>query len=548
MRKQVLVSVMALFSVLLLACPGGRGESEQAALRGEGKRLPAAVQSREYRFPLISDPVTLDPAQLTDSNSAAVARQIHATLVEFDPDGNLRPALAQSWEVSDDGTTYTFHLVKGAKFHNGREIKADDVVYSLTRLVDPAVKSPRADLLFPVVGAKEYFEGKSTTKPAVKALDDYTVEIGLKEPYAPFIDRLAMLNCAIIPREEVERLGDQFGNQPVGAGPFKFELWDRDSILVLERHEGYYRGEPWLRRIIFKIMKDEAARLQAFKAGELDHTDVPAGQLRAIKEDPKLKKLLVMKPALDMYAMAFNTEKGIFAQNPKLRLALNYAVDKENIVENVLEGAGVVMKGYVPEGTWYDNPDFEGYPYDPEKAKELLAEAGYPDGEGLPEITIYLDTQTKHRQIAEAIHADLSALGLKVSINTSDWGAFLNRVYSGEFELAQNTWLADYPDPDNYLYQLLDSHNLGSAGNIGRYQNPRFDALVRQAQVELDQEKRAQLYRQAEAILAQDAPWLLLFQRKVTLLVQPWVKGLIVSNMDRAPQLSNTPLEDVRFE
>ena len=206
------------------------------------------------------------------------------------------------------------------------------------------------------------------------------------------------------------------------------------------------------------------------------------------------------------------------------------------------------QKTFCPEGMFYFWGESQGFPYDPDKAEELMAKAGYPGGKGLPELTLNISVAETHKTVAEAIQEDLANLGVTVRIEMTAWSSFLEKVYAGESLLFQNTWLGDYPDPDTWLYQLLHSENFGDPGNITRWSNSEFDHLISQAQREPDQQRRAELYGMAEKIAFDEAPWLMLFWKNSATLVQPWVKGLEINRMDRTPQLNNAPIGQVWFE
>lgn len=508
---------------------------------------PKPVKQAFYRFPLPSDPPTLDPAHVTDTVSDTVAKRIFEGLVKFSPELKIVPCLAEKWSISADGLSYKFYLREGVKFHNGRGLTSEDFVYSFTRVLSKEVNSERAQMLFPVKGAVEFYEGKSKLVEGIEAPDALTVKITLKEPYAPFLSVLAMVNFSAVPKEVVEEKGEAFAQHPVGTGPFVFDSWQRDNEVVLKANKAYWDGEPRLSTVIFKVLPDENTRFQAFINGDLEHTDIPFGKMAEIMKDEKLKKLVVGVPAMDMYCYGFNTRKPPF-DNKLVRLAFNYAVDKEAIVRNILEDRGEVQKTYVPRGMFYFKEDSEGYPYNPQKAVKLLERAGYPGGVGFPPVVLSIDQQLLSKQIAQFVQEDLRKIGVKVQIEQSEWGTFLDRVYAGELSFHQNTWLTDYPDPDNWLYVLLESSQAGAPGNITRFSHKDFDKLVRKARKSLNENERKYLYSKAEDIALASAPWLLLYWRKNLTLVQPYVKGLTITAMDRTPQLNNTPLEKVYLE
>lgn len=622
-RIYLLIAIAAIAVLLQVAasCDKTETESDQIAKKKTvtGDRLEETV----YRFPLPSNPMSLDPAHITDTVSDSVAKRIFDGLVRFDEDGIVQPSIAKNWVVSDDGREWKFFLEKEVKFHNGRGVTAEDFVYSFNRLLTPETKSERAGLLYPVKGAREFFftrtfanrvdflvknqgdkpefheglasladtvkyvrfaEGADTKKAetllaaavkahstslsaeltaelqslagkaappetvsGISAPDEFTFKIVLDEGYAPFLMILGMTNCYVVPKEEVEKLGADFGLKPVGTGPFVFAEWTPDVSVLLAANRTHFRKPPKIDKLLYRVISDENTRYEEFKNGQLEHTDIPSGRMGEVKRDSKLSSLVMQRPAMDMYGYAFNCSKPPFKDNKLLRKAINYAIDKENIIDNILEGKFSLMKSYVPEGSFYHWADAPGYPYDAEKAKELLAQAGYPEGKGLPAIVMNIDNQEFRYKIAVAVQADLKKIGINVEIDRKDWGTFLEQIYAGETVFCQNTWLTDYPDPDNWLFTLLDSSQAGAPGNISRYSNPEFDKLVREAQHVVDENRRSELYRKAEEIAMEDAPWVLLFVNSPTMLVQPHVKNLKLTPMDRAPQLTNCPIEEVEI-
>lgn len=545
--------VLALLSLTGCPPPPDDGDDNPPSGLGPGPDKSGSGGSSttartEYRFPLPDDAKTLDPAQLTDTVSDAVARKIFSTLIKFNPDGEIEHDLAEAYTVSDDKLTYTFKLRSGVRFHNGDALTAEDVVFTLRRILDPATNAKRANLLEKVVGADEFSTGKTTELPGLSAPDESTVVIKLSSPYMPFINALCMTSFGIVPQKVLAVNAAGFGDRPVGSGPFVFESWERDNKITLKANRDYYDQVPHIQTLVYRVIKDENTRFEEFKSGALEHCDIPPSQIKNVMGDEKLKALVTGRAAMDMYGYGFNCSKAPFKDNPNLRLALNHAVDRANIINNIWAGLVTEQKTIVPQGMFYFNGDSQGYAYDVEKAKQLLEAAGYPGGAGLPELVLNVDLQPTNKLVAQAVQADLAKVGVKIRIETTAWGPFLDKVYAGEALFHQNTWLTDYPDPDNWLYQLLCSDNFGDGGNITRWSNSQFDLLVKEAQTTTDQTRRSELYKQAEDIALSEAPWLPLFWKNSSTLVQPYVRGLEVSRLDRTPQLNNVPLETITLE
>ncbi|MCD6216457.1 ABC transporter substrate-binding protein [bacterium] len=503
-----------------------------------------------YRFAMDTDAPTLDPAMVTDTVSDKVIRDIFDCLIKFDSDMNYVPVIAESWIAPEaGGTEWIFNLHKGIKFHNGREITAKDVEYSLTRVLDPETASPRTWVLNMIKGAKAFIDGEAETVEGIEVLDNYIIKITLETPFAPFLGCLCMSTCSVIPREEIEKLDDQseFSLNPIGSGPFMFKKWVPDNEIVLVANPDYFEGAPKLKGVTYRIIKESMARVQEFENGNVEHTDIPPQELDRILEDPVLSKLVVRTSLLDVYHMGFNCNEEPFKDNIDLRKAFNYAVDKEHIANNILKNNMEVAKGYIPPRMPNYKSQAEGYEYSPVVASEYLEKAGYPEGNGLEPITLYIDNDEIHRRIAESVSNDLRKIGVEISIRQMEWGAFLDAVDEGEAKFFQLTWLADYPDPDNFLFVLLHTDNWGKPGNQTLFSNPEFDQLTKQAQIETDWAVRHELYIKAESIVMEECPWLILFTNRCNILVQDYVRDLDITALDRSPRLPNVELEKVWF-
>lgn len=551
--------LLALLALLTIAgCPGG-GQNPQPPPPGGSSTVGSETLSTAaaepvyggiYKFPLDTDPPTLDPAKVTDTVSDRVIRCIFDGLVRISPQGEYVGAIASSWEASPDGTVWTFHLRDNVKFQNNRQVTAEDFAYSFKRILDPNTASPRTWVLDKIKGAKDFMDGKAQDVAGIEVVDPATLKLTLSEPFAPFLGLLAMSTASAIPQEVVEQYGGEFATKPeatIGTGPFVLKDWAHNNYLLLQSNEEYYDGRPYVDGVRFIIIAEPLARLEEFRSGNLDHTDIPADVLDQVVNNPGESKLILSRPILDVYNMGFNCQKEPFKDNPKLRLAFNYAINKQHMIDNVLHGMWEQARGVVPPGIFGYDPGLTGYPYDQAKAKQLLAEAGYPDGQGLAPITLYYDSRPPRPDIAQVVQSDLASVGVKINLRQLEWSAFLEAVDAGEPAFFQLTWLADYPDPENFLYVLLDTKQWGPPGNSTRYSNTEFDRLVEEAGRITDQSRRWELYSQAERIAYEDAPWLLLFWNKCNVLVAPEVRGLDITALDRAPVLPSVEIEKVWF-
>jgi peptide/nickel transport system substrate-binding protein/oligopeptide transport system substrate-binding protein len=483
-----------------------------------------------YRRPLTNDPSLLDPARTTDVYANTVVNQLFDGLVQFDSDLNPIPAIAGFWEASLDGLTWTFHLRKNVEFHHGREVTAGDFVYSFTRILDPAIQSPVAELFKYIQGAEDFRTGKTEQIQGLKALGSHTLEIRLREPYAPFLSILAMANAKVLPREAVEKLGEQFAFQPVGSGPFQFVRWERNAEIVLQSYNYYYEGRPFLDQIVFKIGKQDVENLSDFLEGELEETIVPGEKVTEIRESSLYRPYIRRRiPTLHLLYVGFNTRKEPFI-NPKVRQAFNYAINKEAIIREIIKQGSIIAKGILPPGMPGYNPDLVEYYYNPDLAKQLLSEAGYPGGKGIPIIDLWSSSRDESTaKVLEAYKKDLATLGVTVTIHQApDWPSFTKLLEEGKLSMFRLAWYADIPDPDNFFFPLLYSQ---SKTNRTFYQNPQVDQLLEQARRETEYLKRMEIYRRVERIAVSDAPWITQNHRVFEYLYQPYVQGVELNSL-----------------
>jgi oligopeptide transport system substrate-binding protein len=477
-----------------------------------------------YRRPLWDEPPTLDPPLITSTYAASVVQQLFDGLVQFDADLNVIPAIAKSWSAAYDGTTWTFHLRQGVKFHNGREVAADDFVYSFTRILDPKLQSPHTWLFERVRGAKEFRSGKAQRVEGLRALDNYTLQITLSQPYAPFITMLGMAQAKVVPREEIERLGAQFGHQPIGTGPFRFVNWVAGDKIVLQANEEYFEGRPFLDRLDYEIFPAYNLKesLAAFEKGHLDDTKILASERQRLISDPRYR--FFRKPLLATLFLWIDTRQAPL-NNPKVRQAINYAINREAMNRTIRKNRFVQARGILPPGMPGYNPELQGYEYDPQRARQLLSEAGYPEGKGLPSLELWSSVTSSEAQAEhEAIQRDLQQVGLSVTLHTTKgWKQYTELLGKRPRAMYRYAWYADFPDPDNFLFVLFHSQ---SANNFANYSNPEVDRLLDQAQREVDYLERMQLYRQAESLIMADAPTVNLLYYTFEHLFQPYVRGI----------------------
>jgi peptide/nickel transport system substrate-binding protein/oligopeptide transport system substrate-binding protein len=482
-----------------------------------------------YRRPLAHDPQTLDPARISDVYSRSVSEQIFDGLIQFDQTLALAPALAQFWKASRDGLTWTFTLRKGVKFHNGAELSADDVVYSLTRLLDPKTRSGAADLFLNIRGARDFRDGKARQVAGLVAVDRHTVRIELEDAPAPFVSLLAVGHAKIVPREVVERQGDGFGLQPIGTGPFRFERWDRGRQIVLAANRDYFDGPPRLARVVYQVFPgDQREEMFAeFEKGRLEDAPVPTRDYAHVIASPA--HVYVKRPMISVRFYGMNTRVPPL-DDRRVRQALIHAINRDALVETVHAGRYTVARGILPPRVQGFNPKLRAYAYDPQKARELLAQAGYRGGREFPRLQIWSSVQRdavvqEHQRIKE----DLAHVGVPVEFQyVSNWPAFAKLVDERKTPIFLYAWYADVPDPDNFLFKLFYSR---SPRNLFGYANPAVDDLLVRARTEHDLPRRTELYRKAEQLILDDAPVIPVFHHNYERLFQPYVRSVEVNGL-----------------
>ncbi|MDN4494580.1 ABC transporter substrate-binding protein [Ureibacillus aquaedulcis] len=526
LRKLSILLLISMFTLVLAACSGGEtgssSKSSNSQSTNNGEPQSGGTLTRAHIY---GDPQNLDPIIRSHGTATSmITWNIFEPLVRYDAEkGEYLPGNAESWENNEEGTVYTFKLKQGVKFHNGREVKAEDFKYSLERLVNPENASPNAGNLQMVVGYEEYTSGSASELTGVKVVDDYTLEITISAPNNTFLSIMSLPYTAAVPKEVVEELGDEFGSKPVGAGPFKFSSWVRDSEIVLEKYEDYFAGAPYLDTVVYKILTDQAARDTAFSSEQIDMMILGDAQYAQYKSNTQYAELMIEVPELFIRNLRFNLEKEGPWQDVKVRQAINYAIDRETIIATVLGGKAYPAKGILPTSIKGYNEEVFSYPYDPEKAKELLKEAGYENGFTLPILT------TSHSAFGvtavEAMSGYLEEVGIKIEIEQVDMATLADRASSGDFDtmMYSNGGMTNLVE---FISKYFHSDNFGATGNTGYYKNEEVDALLDKALTTTDENEMIELSRQAEAIVVEEAPMWFFNYNKAVIVHQPWVKGL----------------------
>ncbi len=482
-NKKALIVLVALLSLILAlsGCSGGK----DALVVAQG-----------------ADAKTLDPHGSNDQPSSRINRQIYNTLVEMDEDMEIVPGLAETWEKVDE-TTWEFKLVEGVKFHNGEELKASDVKFTFDRMKESSEVAH-------IVEAVE----------SVEAPDENTIVIKTEYPFGPLLSHLAHTASSILNEKAVTEGGEDYGQKPVGTGPFKFEDWASGDKVTLARFDDYFRDKAKVQKIIFQSIEEGTNRTIGLESAEVDIAyDIEPIDLDRVREHEKLE--LIEEPSLSTSYIGFNTEKEPF-DDPLVRKALNYAVDVDEIIEVVVEGAGHKAVSPINDKVFGFNPSLEGYEYDIEKAKELLKEAGFPDGFST---TLWTNDNPVRTRIAEIVQAQLKEVDVDVEIETLEWAAYLDRTAQGDHDMFILGWVAVTGDADYGLYPLFHSSQHGGAGNRTFYTNKDVDDLLEKGKKSTDEDERLEVYYEAQDIIVDEAPQLFLYFQTQNAGVQSNVKG-----------------------
>lgn len=497
---------------LLMGCGGTTATTAGAPTTAAGDQPVVGGTLNFY----IAEPAFIDPVNLQESEGTKVGSSVFDSLVGFDPKTQeLVPAAAESWEANADASVWTFHLRKGAKFHDGTEVKAGDFKYAWERICNPVNKS---EVSYHLAAVKGYDEMQAdpptaTELSGVKVVDDYTLEVTLSYAFGDFEFVVGHPALAPVPKAAVEKDPKAFADMPIGNGPFKMaEPWKHDQLVKVVRFEDYYGDKALLDGVDFKIFKDEETAMLEFRAGNVDFTVIPSGQVNATKaefgESPDGLEVFPGKQALlgpetAVYYILMNNLDPIL-KNVDVRRAFSLAINRQAIADTVYEGVRTPATGIIPEGLVGWQKDAWAYSkYDVEQAKTLLEKAGYPGGKGLPELQLSFNTGAGHEDVMALIQSDLKAIGVNTKFDGSEWAQYLDKIDAKTYQLGRLGWIADYPIMDNFLYPLFDSK---SGDNSAYYSNPAVDTAIQDARKIVDTSARIAAYQAVEKMIGEDAP------------------------------------------
>lgn len=515
-KKYLILLILTLVVLIMAACSGDGGANpEDAADDSAGTEDngsdASASEDQVLVFARGGDSESLDPGSTTDGESSRVTRQILESLLDFDKDSfEIKPGLAHDWDISEDGLTYTFYLEEGVTFHDGTDFNAEAVKTNFERWADPNHEYAFTDegFVYNIYGTMfGGFEGdEGHVIDEINAVSDHEIEFVLKEPLGFFLQNLAMSYFAITSPAALEEYGPDITENPVGTGPFKFNNWSKNDSIVLDKFEDYrVEDQPKLDQVIFQVIPDNSARLIALQSGEIDMMDGLNPDDAAGLEGEEGIELLTRGENNFGY-VGFHTQKEPVDQK-EVRQAISYAIDKQAIADALYAGYATTAKNPLPPSYLGYNDGVEGYEYNPDRARELLEEAGYADGLEIelmisPTARPYMpDPET----VAQIVQENLSEVGIELTITSHEWAPYLELTEQGEHQMYILGWSGTNGDPDYFLSSLLHSTNIGSSNNTF-YENTEVDDLLNQAKRAVDQEERADLYMQAQELISEDAP------------------------------------------
>lgn len=526
--KRVLFTLSVVLILILTACTGAATPAPAPAdSSGGAEAAPAgddkAMTPQKGGNAIVvykDDLATLDPAIGYDWTNWPTIKMVFDGLLDYDDSTNVVPRLAESMpEISADATGYTFKLRQGVKFQNGREVTADDVVYTITRVLNPKTGSPGAGFFVGIKGAQDFIDGKATTVEGIKAVDKYTVQFTLSQADVTFLNKMALNFAFIVPKEEVEKAGENFGHAPVGTGPFKLKEWQPGQYLLFERNPDYFfEGLPYLDQVRIEVGVEPDVALLRLEKGEIHLMgDPPPGADWArISADPAWAKRIERQPQVSTIYIAINTTMPPF-DNLKVRQALNHAIDKQRIIQ-LSNGRGTVANQVLPPLMPGYDKDYKGYEYDPDKAKSLLAEAGFPNGFETSIECISVEPQPK---LCESFQQDLAKIGIKLNIKTLAAPNVIEDAGNGKNPLTWSGglgWIQDYPDPDDFYAPILGcDSNVAGGWNWPRYCNEELHKKSLELLAVTDRAKRLEEYKSFFKTLMDDAVWVPVFHGEYTI-------------------------------
>lgn len=485
----------------------------------------ASLDSRALNVGLTAPVNNLEPAKVSSHEERLVGSMVYEGLIHYDQASKrIKPLLAEDWKYEDDGKKIVFKLGE-VQFSNGKKLEAADIKTCWEKTLASSKDLGYKSMFLPIAGSADFLQGRSQTISGLKARNSRTLEITLTAPNSAFIYMLT---------HPLFWVYDSKGNTttPAGTGPFVLQQNSAGRISLLQ-NETYHRGAPPIKAIEVKIFKEPAQALAEFKGGQLDYLDeVTPQHLPEVRNDQELRPMLVEKPLYTLYGIGFNMNKKPFNGNYLLRRAMNYAIDRQAINKDVLGETYIPVKGVLPAEMPGHNKEIQGYGYDPEKARQLLEQAGYPGGKGLSPLMLAYNQGEGHQRVAETVASQLSEVGISVQLAPLTWDYYKKQLSTYNLSLFRLEWAADYPDSDSILYSLFHSANIGST-NYMAYNNHQVDLLLDAARAAVgDEQERVKSLQKAEQIIIDDAPCIWLFQTATAKMLSKNVDNLDVDGLD----------------
>ena len=510
--KKLSICILCLFLIgALISVSGCSSGEEDVPAEVTDPDTAGSDEPKELIVAMGTDASTFDPHFTTDSATEVLNKNIYNNLVRFDADMNLVNDLATDYKVAEDGVTWTFWLREGVEFHDGTPFNAEAVKVNFERVLDENTGSPRRSVLAMI--------------ESVEVVDENVVKIVTSYPTGSLLQQLAHPVGAMISPTAIEEYGEDLARNPVGTGPFKLVQWDSGEKIVMEANPNYFEGASKVSRIEFRIVPEDATRAMLIETGDVDVAlRLPIVELERLREMEGLNQIET-STVMTMY-VALNNQKGAL-QDVRVRQAMNYAINKETIINDILGGYAIEADAPISPSTW-GHASIGAYPYDPDKARQLLADAGYAEGEVEVELWTPVGRYLMDTQIAENLQAQLAEVGINMGIRQWEFQALMEEVKKGEFDMVLLGWSPSTGDADQGLFPVFHSKEWPPASNRAHYANAKVDRLLGEDKMEVDPENRLELYRQAQEIIMDEAAWIFLHYPKQVVVTQSNVTGLEV--------------------
>ncbi len=518
---------MKLATLRLLLCAGAIALAAACHDRPPPLNLPPGAMILHIAD--ADDIPTLDPAAGYDTVSWTFEQAIFDTLLRYgDNNIDLEPDLATSWEAAPDAKTFTFHLRHDARFSNGRSVTSDDLRFGLERVLNPATNSRGMEYYRRIVGAEDFIAHRTSHVAGIETPEPWTIIFHLAEPDPIFPHKLAMPFASAVPREQVEKWGEDFSRHPIGSGAFVLKQWLGGERLVLLRNPYYFqKGLPHLDAIVDSLGASAELQWFRYEAGDLDVvTEIPPAEFPYVMKTPALRDLTLKKTTVTTRYLGMNCQMWPFT-DVRVRQAMSYAIDRHKLIA-LLNGRGIVARGVLPPNLPGYDSAITGYDHDPKKARALLEQAGLAGGFSFD---LWMRADQTLLMLGQSVQQDLAEVGIKARLKPVAWGPFLEAIRDPHTAQAFMTgWEADFPDPENFLDALLSRGEWGS-NNDSFYYNPEFQRLIDDAKDETDRRARYALYDRAEKIAVDDAPWVFLYYPVTYVIRQPWLRDYEINPM-----------------